>query len=349
MDKRYQVFVSSTFQDLQEERQEVIQALLELDCIPAGMELFPAANQDQWTLIKKVVDDCDYYILISAGRYGSLGPDGVGFTEMEYRYALETGKPIIAFLHRSPADIIASKCEATDDGKAKLNSFRELVRAKMVRFWDSPADLGSQVSRSLVKLIKSDPGVGWIKADSPPAEATTRELLQLRKQIEELEGELQRVRLRAPAGSEGLAQGDDSFNIEVTIPFKGIGDDEAEKRGYGFESTWNKIFAALAPVMIDEVSDYQLRSALTGYVHSIGLEILDTDDEVVEYDTRLAYWKVDDADFQTIKVQLRALGLIVKSTKPRSLRDTGTYWTLTPLGDDIMTKLRAVRKMNAAT
>ena len=44
MDKRYQVFVSSTFEDLQEERKEVMQALLELDCIPAGMELFPAAN-----------------------------------------------------------------------------------------------------------------------------------------------------------------------------------------------------------------------------------------------------------------------------------------------------------------
>lgn len=57
MDKRYQVFVSSTYADLQDERQEVMQALLELDCIPAGMELFPAANEDQWTLIKKVIDD----------------------------------------------------------------------------------------------------------------------------------------------------------------------------------------------------------------------------------------------------------------------------------------------------
>jgi hypothetical protein len=54
-------------EDLKEERKEVIQALLELDCIPVGMELFPAADDDQWTLIRELIDDCDYYILISLG------------------------------------------------------------------------------------------------------------------------------------------------------------------------------------------------------------------------------------------------------------------------------------------
>ena len=77
MDKRYQVFVSSTFEDLQEERKEVMQALLELDCIPAGMELFPAADEAQWTLIKRVIDDCDYYLVIVGGRYGSVNDEGM--------------------------------------------------------------------------------------------------------------------------------------------------------------------------------------------------------------------------------------------------------------------------------
>lgn len=57
-----------------------MQALLELDCIPSGMELFPAADDDQWTLIKRVIDDCDYYIAIIAGRFGSAGPEGKSFT-----------------------------------------------------------------------------------------------------------------------------------------------------------------------------------------------------------------------------------------------------------------------------
>src|SRR5215471_1967381 len=115
--KRYQVFVSSTYQDLQEERQEVMQALLELDCIPSGMELFPAADEDQWSLIKKVIDDCDYYLVIIGGRYGSLGDDGKSYTQMEYEYALSKGKPIIAFLHAEPGKIESAKTEKTEHGR----------------------------------------------------------------------------------------------------------------------------------------------------------------------------------------------------------------------------------------
>ncbi|MGB8508040.1 MAG: DUF4062 domain-containing protein, partial [Pyrinomonadaceae bacterium] len=151
MDKRYQVFVSSTYQDLQEERQEVIQALLELDCIPAGMELFPAADEDQWTLIKKVIDDCDYYIVIVGGRYGSMSTTGLSYTQMEYEYAVSQGKPVIGFIHRNPGSIPASRSEQSDEGKAKLETFRELVQQKMCKHWSTPSELGSVVSRSLIK------------------------------------------------------------------------------------------------------------------------------------------------------------------------------------------------------
>jgi len=72
VDKRYQVFVSSTFEDLREERAAVISALLQIDCFPAGMELFPAADDDSLTLIKSVIDDSDYYLVILGGRYGTL-------------------------------------------------------------------------------------------------------------------------------------------------------------------------------------------------------------------------------------------------------------------------------------
>src|ERR1022692_1814662 len=105
MDKRYQVFISSTYADLREERQRVIQTVLDADCIPAGMELFPAADEEQFNYIKRVIDDCDYYLLIVGGRYGTLTEAGVSFTEREYDYAVSRGIRVIALLHENPAAI----------------------------------------------------------------------------------------------------------------------------------------------------------------------------------------------------------------------------------------------------
>lgn len=104
--KRFQVFVSSTFLDLQEERAAVVAALLQLEALPAGMELFPAADDDAWTLVKRVIESSDYYLLVVGGKYGSIDPETeLSFTEKEFDYAVEQGKPVMAFLHANPEKI----------------------------------------------------------------------------------------------------------------------------------------------------------------------------------------------------------------------------------------------------
>ena len=98
MDKKYQVFISSTYTDLIEERKKVQEILLMADCIPAGMEAFVAANDEQFEVIKKVIDLCDYYVLIIGGRYGSINKTtGLSYTEMEYDYAVSQGIPVLVF------------------------------------------------------------------------------------------------------------------------------------------------------------------------------------------------------------------------------------------------------------
>jgi hypothetical protein len=86
--KIYKVFVSSTYEDLREERAAVQKGLLQLGCLPVGMELFPAADEETWNFIKLQINDSDYYVVVVAGRYGSPGADGISFTEMEYDYAI---------------------------------------------------------------------------------------------------------------------------------------------------------------------------------------------------------------------------------------------------------------------
>ena len=136
MDKRYQVFVSSTFSDLVEERREVMQALLEMDCMPAGMELFPASNDDQWTLIKGVIEQSDYYLVILGGRYGSTTEEGISYTEKEYDYAVELGIPVMGFVISDPDSVAVGKTDKSDAAAAKLGEFRAKVQTRMTKDWN---------------------------------------------------------------------------------------------------------------------------------------------------------------------------------------------------------------------
>jgi len=342
VDKRYQVFVSSTFQDLELERQEVMHALLELDCIPSGMELFPAANESQWNLIQKVIDDCDYYILILGGRYGTIGPDGYSYTEMEYRYALSSGKPIIAFIHGNPGSISSDKSEASPEGKPKLEAFRKEVEKRLVKKWSNPQDLGSVVSRSLIQLIKSTPAVGWVRANELADRDATTELLRLRRQVDELQAELNRVRISAPGDAEGLAKGDELHSISYRFQVQELGTYRSTSWTSDFEASWDQVFGSVAPIMINEASDLKVRDAINSFIAAECLEKQSEDPQFAG--RRIHSFQIRDTDFDTIKVQLRALGLITQSQKNRSVKDSGTYWTLTPYGDSVMTRLRAIRR-----
>lgn len=133
MDKRYQVFVSSTFTDLQEERSNVIQSLMEMDCIPAGMELFPSIDEEQWEFIKKIIDDSDYYLLIIGGRYGTVAEDGLSYTEKEFDYALSKGLKVVVLVHEDPQTLPLSKSEADPLLREKLQKFIEKASTGRLR------------------------------------------------------------------------------------------------------------------------------------------------------------------------------------------------------------------------
>lgn len=329
MEKKYQVFVSSTYNDLIKERQEVMQALLELNCFPVGMELFPAADDDQWTIIKRLISECDYYVLIVAGRYGSIEPkSGKSYTQMEYEYAISEEVPIISFIHNDLGKISVENSETTDAGKEKLKEFIELVKKKMCKFWNSPSDLGSQVSRSLVRLIKDKPRVGWIKANITTSEEANREISILRKENSELKTKLEKARTSAPSGSEDLQQGEDKFELNFSYYYGGNKYDN-------IDLTWNYIFYLIAPIMIPEATDDEIQEELIEYLRGI-----------IEKKTgkRPLTINVNNIDFQTIKIQLIALGLIIISEKKRSINENGGYLTLTPYGETVMIQLRAIKK-----
>ena len=164
MKKKYQVFVSSTYEDLKEERAAVTQCLLDNNCIPVGMEQFPASNMSQMEYIEKMLDDCDYYILIIGGRYGSLDDDGVGYTEKEYNYAQQKGIPVMAFVNLHPEKLPNEKCEHANIEKFKAFRDRVLNAKKLVKGYSDIGDLKANVVTAVNAAIREYPGIGWVRA-----------------------------------------------------------------------------------------------------------------------------------------------------------------------------------------
>ncbi len=340
MNKRYQVFVSSTYEDLKDERKEVMQALLEMNCIPCGMELFPASNEDQWTFIKGVIDDCDYYVLILGGRYGSTNSASMGYTEMEYRYAVEIGKPVAAFVIEDTQKLIGEKIEGTDEGKEKLRDFREFVQQKLTKYWTNKDDLAGAVSRSMNNLIRQNPTIGWVKADKIVDEKSLKEILKLKNENEELKSKINTLEIHAPLGAEELSSGNDSIDVDVNFRFASDGKIKIKK--VPFSMTWNQIFSIVAPFMTNEASEKNIERYLVEGIQNQYKEEFKTIKD--QLNVKLSNITIAKYRFQEIKVQLKALGLMKQSDKKRSVKDTDGYWGLTLYGDTVMTQLLAIKK-----
>ncbi len=145
-------------------------ALLRMGCFPAGMELFPAASEDQWSLIRSAIDESDYFIMVGGGMYGSLDSDGMGFIEKEYCYALKTGKPVLGLLCKDPDVLPANKTERSEEMQKRFKSFRRLVMSKQCRFWINASDLEAAVTTSMKPLIESHPAPGWVRDSGTTSE-----------------------------------------------------------------------------------------------------------------------------------------------------------------------------------
>lgn len=186
MAKKYQVFISSTFDDLKEHRDAVVKVVLQLGHLPVGMEMFNAGDQTQWETIKSYIDSSDYYLVILAHRYGSKDPaSGLSYTEKEYDYAGEQGVPRLGFVIDKTATWPADRVEAK--GKKKLDDFKRKVgSARVIKFWDTVDKLAYHVSLSLGNEITINPRIGWVRATEAASPQVAEELARLSKENMEL-------------------------------------------------------------------------------------------------------------------------------------------------------------------
>ncbi|MBA6291058.1 DUF4062 domain-containing protein [Colwellia sp. MB3u-70] len=324
MEKRYQVFVSSTYADLKEERQHVTQALMEMDCIPAGMELFPATDEEQWDFIKRIIDDCDYYLLIIGGRYGTTTDEGISYTEKEYDYAVDKGLKVIALLHEKPDEISVAKSDIAPELREKLQAFRDKVSGnRLVRFWSEAKELPGLVALSLSKTIKIFPATGWVRATNVSNEELLGELNELRKENGNLKIEMAKISKPESYDIAGLA------GLEETFTVTGTYYTDRGQRAWESEITWLDIFSIISPYLSQNPSQDSVKETLK--------QALIKRDNI---NTRTN--SLDDQVFQTIAVQFKALGLIKTNYTKTTKGGMAMFWSFTSEGEKLMVELRAV-------
>ncbi|MDJ0579713.1 DUF4062 domain-containing protein [Crocosphaera sp.] len=191
--KRLQVFVSSTYLDLIEERQAAVQAILEAKHIPAGMELFTAGDQSQWEVIKHWIDQSDVYLLILGGRYGSIDKKtGKSYTHLEYEYALEKSIPVFSCVLRNPDKRAMDKGDINKylerDNPSQYTIFRTLVISKLVRFWENSEQIKTSIILTLNEFEKRSDLRGWVRScQQIKLNSIVEEEAKLKKRNEQLD------------------------------------------------------------------------------------------------------------------------------------------------------------------
>lgn len=341
MEKRYQVFVSSTYEDLKDVRKLVIMELMGLRYFPVGMEFFPASDETQWEVIEKTIRDCDYYVVIIKGRYGSVDDrSGISYTEREYRYARKLGIPTLAFIHKDSDQLAKEHPNQSDEYCQKLSAFREYCMEKICEKWDDEAYLPPKVLSAILHQAERTEAVGWVRADQVPDEVTSGEVLRLTQQVSKLKDKLEKYESEPPPGADKLAQGSDIYTIQgqatIGTKVRGIMTSKATDMEIGL--TWDQICAVISPTMLVPIYSGMVKEQLQEYIlrresHQLGVSR-----------SSIQSFRIDDFSIDSILTQFKMLGIV---ENPELTGKNAPMWKLTPYGVRYMGTVKAIRRPTA--
>ena len=326
MEKKYQIFISSTYEDLKDEREQAIKAVLEMGHIPVGMEMFSAGDEEQWKLIARQIEASDYYVLIIGHRYGSETSEEISYTEKEYDYATQMCVPTLGFIIDEGASWPANRVDKEQKKKKKLDRFKSKVKSKLVQFWSTKDELHGKISISLIKSMSTNPRIGWVRSNEVVGADVTKELTRLSTENAELRetiGKLQTVKEEQADEVRNVVhimnENSRSFRVRET----GRWEDADE-----YEETLLEIFMVIAPYLIDENSSFEIAKNIAFDLVGSGY---------------YKNWPIGTNRISGIVTDFVALDVLEPSKKKHSVHDENTYWSLTKLGKQVLKRARRIQ------
>lgn len=331
MDKKYQVFISSTYKDLIEERKKMLNILLMADCIPAGMEAFVATDLAQFEVIKKVIDLCDYYVLIIGKKYGSVNPDtGISYTEMEYDYAISKGIPVLVFALDMSVELPPEKCEPDATKIEKLQAFREKAMTnRLATVWKTVEDLTGTLAISIMNAKSEIARPGWQRGTDYDEASLRREIMSLDDENKKLKAEIEEKDKSIQSLTE---QSDLAFeDYPVIIPFhyylNANSPIKRTRQNETFTTSLEQLFTIISVEMMDVMitETHIMRAIVRMLPMRYGTDRFISDDQFVK----------------KILNQFKALGLVCSKW---SGDKNQLYWGLTKKGEKLRNDLTLFRK-----
>ena len=331
MNKKYQVFISSTYEDLKEERDQAIKAVLEMGHIPVGMEMFSAGDEEQWQIIARQIEATDYYVIIVGHRYGSETDEGVSYTEKEYDYAKECGVPTLGFVIDNKAPWPHNKTDNDSVKKDKLDIFKAKVKSKPIHFWSNKEDLHGKVSISLIKTMNANPRVGWTRSDEAIGTEVTKEISRLSAENANLRQDIEKLRKAKDSQEDKEKEvARIMFGNKYNISVRETATPNWESAAI-YETNLFSIFRYIAPNLINESSNLTIAYNIALGLH--GVNFCQTTPVAINIVSGLM------TDFVALEV-------IEPSKKKHSVSDKEQYWTLTKLGEGIIKRATRIQLEN---
>ncbi|MDE4455349.1 DUF4062 domain-containing protein [Psychrobacter sp. DAB_AL62B] len=327
MNKKYQVFISSTYEDLKEERDQAIKAVLEMGHIPVGMEMFSAGDEEQWQIIARQIEATDYYVVIVGHRYGSETDEGISYTEKEYDYAKECGVPTLGFVIDNKAPWPHDKTDNDSVKKGKLDVFKAKVKSKPIHFWSNKEDLHGKVSISLIKTMNANPRVGWTRSDEAIGPEVTKEISRLSAENAHLRRDIEKLK-KAKNSQENKVKEvarimfGNKRSLRVRESTATPWEDSHE-----YINTLFSIFRYIAPNLINESSNSSIAIDIAFNLHGNKYS------QETPIPTNMISGLITD---------FVALEVIEPSKKKHTVSDKEKYWTLTILGKELIKKSKRI-------
>ena len=341
-DKRYQVFISATYTDLQEERGVLLQALPTFGCLPTTVEAH-TQNLSTMVNIRRRIDDCDYFILLVGSRYGSLMPSGVSYTHMEYVYAATKQKPILVLMHEAPETRAEDLQEQKVEGKLKFGDFRKVLQRERehIVYWRDARNLVNALHNAIPALLHRHPTVGWVRIGKEGARAPVNAELEkecelLKKRIKELETERERWLSSAVGSTENLSKGDDL--LEVVYRCKAYAGGNCQDVNGKTRLSWNELLVSFGSNLLQAQTEEFMAAKINERLQKNALLEIQK-----EYPKTHAVVEVQisPSSFNAIKMQFRVLGVVQRVTRDN---DQKQWWQMTAVGERHLTTIMSVRR-----